>query len=297
MDISAEWLEWDVARAREWLVVPRAGDDKYSRGVLGVFTGSHDYPGAAVLGVEAAMRTGVGMVRYTGPSSVRQLVLARRPEVVGVGGRVQAWLIGSGMTSSRRTLILGGELAQATAQGVPTILDAGALDLVHEARGSVVLTPHYRELAELLAETARRAGHAASKAHADHGSPPTAAEIGARPALWAARAAEQLGATVLLKGSVTYIAGPDGARFTVSGIPSWLATAGTGDVLGGILGALLATRHNAIAQDAAAIAPIAATAVLVHALAARRASQGGPILALDVAEAVPATIAAMLAGD
>lgn len=295
MDNSAEWLEWDVARAREWLVVPRPGDDKYSRGVLGVFTGSHDYPGAAVLGVEAAMRTGVGMVRYTGPSSVRQLVLARRPEVVGVGGRVQAWLIGSGMTSSRRTQILGGELAQATFEGVPTVLDAGALDLVHEARGSVVLTPHYRELADLLAETARRAGHA-SKAHAEH-VPPTATEIAAHPALWAVRAAEQLGATVLLKGSVSYIAGPDGARFTVSGIPSWLATAGTGDVLGGILGALLATRHGTIAQDSEAIAPIAATAVLVHALAARRASQGGPIVALDVAEAVPATIAAMLAGD
>ena len=296
MENSAEWLEWDVARAREWLVVPRPGDDKYSRGVLGVFTGSHDYPGAAVLGVEAAMRTGVGMVRYTGPSAVRQLVLARRPEVVGVGGRVQAWLIGSGMTSSRRTLILGGELAQATAQGVPTILDAGALDLVHEARGAVVLTPHYRELAEVLAETARRAGHA-GKAHAIHAIPPTAADVAAHPALWATYAAEQLGATVLLKGSVTYIAGPDGARFTVSGIPSWLATAGTGDVLGGILGALLATRHSTIAQDAAAIAPIAATAVLVHALAARRASQGGPILALDVAEALPATIAAMLVGD
>ncbi|HEY9424833.1 MAG TPA: ADP/ATP-dependent (S)-NAD(P)H-hydrate dehydratase [Microterricola sp.] len=296
MENSAEWLEWDVARAREWLVVPRPGDDKYSRGVLGVFTGSHDYPGAAVLGVEAAMRTGVGMVRYTGPSAVRQLVLARRPEVVGVGGRVQSWLIGSGMTSSRRTLILGGELAQATAQGVPTILDAGALDLVHEARGAVVLTPHYRELAEVLAETARRAGHA-GKAHAIHAIPPTAADVAAHPALWATYAAEQLGATVLLKGSVTYIAGPDGARFTVSGIPSWLATAGTGDVLGGILGALLATRHSTIAQDAAAIAPIAATAVLVHALAARRASQGGPILALDVAEALPATIAAMLVGD
>jgi NAD(P)H-hydrate repair Nnr-like enzyme with NAD(P)H-hydrate dehydratase domain len=297
MDNSAEWLEWDVARAREWLVVPRPGDDKYSRGVLGVFTGSHDYPGAAVLGVEAAMRTGVGMVRYTGPSAVRHLVLARRPEVVGVGGRVQAWLIGSGMTSSRRTLILGGELSQAMSEGVPTVLDAGALDLVHEARGSVVLTPHYRELAELLAETARRAGHAAGKAHSEHPEPPTAAEVAAGPALWAARAAEQLHATVLLKGSVTYIAGPDGARFTVSGIPSWLATAGTGDVLGGILGALLATRHGTIAQDAGAIAPIAATAVLVHAIAARRASQGGPILALDVAEAVPATIAAMLAGD
>ncbi|AMB57892.1 ADP-dependent NAD(P)H-hydrate dehydratase [Microterricola viridarii] len=297
MKTASEWLEWDERRAREWLAVPRAGDDKYSRGVLGVITGSHDYPGAAVLGVEAAMRTGVGMVRYTGPNAVRQQVLARRPEVVGVAGRVQAWLIGSGMSATRRTLILGAELGQAVAQGVPTVLDAGALDLVHEARGAVVLTPHYRELAELLMESARRAGHGAVKVTPAHGGPPHVDQIATQPALWAGRAAQQLGATVLLKGAVTYIAHPDGARFTVTGAPSWLATAGTGDVLGGILGALLATRHRTIAQDPSAVAPIAATAALVHALAARRASQGGPITALDVAGAIPATIAALLTGD
>lgn len=296
MNTSAEWLEWDARRAREWLAVPRDGDDKYSRGVLGVITGSHDYPGAAVLGVEAAMRAGVGMVRYTGPNAVRQQVLARRPEAVGVSGRVQAWLIGSGMTSSRRTLILGAELGQAVAQGVPTVLDAGALDLVFDARGPIVLTPHYRELAALLTERARRAGHGAVKVTPEHGGPPHVDQIAAQPAFWASRAAEELGATVLLKGSVTYIAHPDGARFTVSGAPSWLATAGTGDVLGGILGALLATRHRTIAQDHGAVAPIAATAALLHSLAAGRASQGGPITALDVAAAVPATIAALLSG-
>lgn len=296
MNTSAEWLEWDPSRAREWLAVPRPGDDKYSRGVLGIVTGSHDYPGAAVLGVEAAMRTGVGMVRYVGPRALLQLVIARRPEAVGVGGRVQSWVLGSGMSSAKRTLILGGELDQAMMQGVPTVLDAGALDLVHEARGPIVLTPHYRELAQLLTETARRAGRKTERAEAERGGLPSAEQIASQPGVWAMRAAEQLGATVLLKGSVTYIAHPDGARFTVSSAPPWLATAGTGDVLGGILGALLATRHGTLAHDPSAVAPIAATAVLVHSLAARRASQGGPIAALDVAEAVPATVAALLTG-
>ena len=79
---SAERLIWTAEDAREWIAVPTADDDKYSRGVLGVITGSHDYPGAAVLGVEAAARTGVGMVRYTGPRAVGVMVLARRPEIV-----------------------------------------------------------------------------------------------------------------------------------------------------------------------------------------------------------------------
>lgn len=297
MDNPAEWLEWDVVRAREWLAVPRPGDDKYSRGVLGVLTGSNEYPGAAVLGVEAAMRTGLGLLRFTGPRPLRQMVLARRPEVVGVGGRVQAWLLGSGMDSRRRTLLLGAELDQVMLQGLPTVLDAGALDLVFTARGPVVLTPHFGELAAVLKEHARRSGRDVVKADLENGGPPTPEEIARRPALFAARAAQQLDATVLLKGPVSYIADPSGARFTVSGAPSWLATAGTGDVLAGIIGSLLATRHRTIANEPTALAPIAATAALVHSLAARRASQGGPIVALDVAEAVPATISALLAGD
>ena len=91
--MSGSWTVQDAARV---LRRPTAPDDKYSRGVLGIRTGSDQYPGAAVLGVEAAWRTGLGMVRYLGPSVPTSLVLQRRPETVTADGRVQAWLIGSG---------------------------------------------------------------------------------------------------------------------------------------------------------------------------------------------------------
>ena len=123
----------------------------------------------------------------------------------------------------------------------------------------------------------------------------TAAEIAGQPGEWAIRAAGQLGVTVLLKGSVTYLASPSGIRLTVSGGTPWLATAGSGDVLAGILGALLATNTARIDADADALAALAATAVVLHGAAAALASGGGPIVALDIAEAVPASIAALLA--
>ncbi|WP_455132161.1 hypothetical protein [Microbacterium aurum] len=71
---------------------PTGHDDKYSRGVVGLRTGSDAYPGAAVR---------VGMVRYLGPERPRALVLHRRPETVTADGRVQAWVIGSGTTPGR----------------------------------------------------------------------------------------------------------------------------------------------------------------------------------------------------
>jgi hydroxyethylthiazole kinase-like uncharacterized protein yjeF len=279
--MSEAGIEWDAAAAREWIRVPGTGDDKYSHGVLGIITGSHDFPGAAVLGVEAAQRTGVGMVRYTGPKALSKAVLARRPETVTIAGRVQAWLIGSGMDAARRTFVLGGQISQALAQSVPTVLDAGALDLFCDATGPVVITPHARELAKLLAPAMPEA---------------SAAAISAEPSLWAQRAADELGVTVLLKGSTTYIAQSARPVLQVSGSTGWLATAGTGDVLGGILGALLATHADAVAADAGEAMPaLAATAAYVHARAADLASGGGPITALDVAEDVPPTIAALLA--
>lgn len=274
------WLEWEAAQARDWIAVPQAADDKYSRGVLGLCTGSTAYPGAAVLGVEAAGRTGVGMLRYLGPRRVATLVLQRRPEVVTADGRVQAWLLGSGMDAGARSADRTQQLRKALRQGLPTVLDAGALDLVGAGTGPRVITPHYRELAALL----ERSGQ---------GVP--AEEIAREPGDWAVRAAESLGVTVLLKGSTTYVASPSGIRLSVSGAPAWLATAGSGDVLAGILGALLATHTGRIEADADAMAALAATASFMHAAAASRASAGGPIVALDIAEAVPATIAALLA--
>lgn len=278
--------KWEVSEARAWIAVPYEGDDKYSRGVLGVVTGSKRYPGAAVLGVEAAARTGVGMIRYLGASRPADAVLSRRPEAVTVPGRVQAWLLGSGMDAASRTAAEAARLEHALAEGTPLVIDAGALDLVGSAAGMVVITPHHRELAVALARDA----------HEDIGA--VADRIRSDPAAWARRAAETLGVTVLLKGHTTHVATPGGAHRTVSAGPAWLATAGSGDVLGGVLGALVATHATTIRERGhEAVAALAATAAWVHGRAGERASRGGPLVALDIAEAVPTVLRELLGGD
>jgi NAD(P)H-hydrate repair Nnr-like enzyme with NAD(P)H-hydrate dehydratase domain len=77
--------------------------------------------------------------------------------------------------------------------------------------------------------------------------------------------------------------------------PTWLATAGAGDALAGILGALVATHAADVAADPTALARLAATAAVVHGLAATRASAGGPFTIMDLCAALPATIAELLA--
>jgi NAD(P)H-hydrate repair Nnr-like enzyme with NAD(P)H-hydrate dehydratase domain len=263
----------DAARQ---IAVPGQHDDKYSRGVLGVITGSDRYPGAAVLGVEAALRTGVGMVRYLGGERVSTLVLQRRPEAVTAEGRVQAWLVGSGMDHDGRDEQTVALSATAMAQALPTVLDGGALDLHESATGPVVVTPHYGELARVLDVAKER--------------------IVADPAAWARTAADQLGVTVLLKGHNTYVVG-GGLELVTTSAPTWLATAGAGDALGGILGALVATHTDEIAADPGALARLAATAAVVHGLAATRASRGGPLTVLDLAHEVSGTIAGLLASS
>ncbi|WP_136708644.1 ADP/ATP-dependent (S)-NAD(P)H-hydrate dehydratase [Agromyces sp. H66] len=280
--MTTAWQEWTAGGAAEWIAAPTAGDDKYTRGVLGVLTGSSEYPGAAVLGVEAAHRAGVGMVRYIGPRALRQAVLARRPETVTVAGRVQAWLIGSGIDPGRRSFVLIGDLEHALAERVPVVLDAGALDLVGTHTAPTVITPHARELAKLL--TIREI-------------PATVDEVRGDPSGWAERAARELGVVVLLKGAVTHVCDPDGNRRTVTAPTHWLATAGSGDVLGGILGSLAATHHAELATDAEVLTALAATAAWVQGEAARRASAaagGGPVTALDIAAAVPTVVGALI---
>lgn len=279
---EASWQEWSATDAASWIRRPEADDDKYARGVLGVLTGSTEYPGAAVLGVEAAHRAGIGMVRYIGPRPLRAAVLLRRPETVTRAGRVQAWLLGSGMDASHRTFVLSGDLQHALASGVPVVLDAGGLDLVGTHNGPTVITPHARELATLLISREVRA---------------TREAVLEDPAEWAARAARELGVVVLLKGAITHVAAPDGRRLSVPVATHWLATAGTGDVLGGTLGALVASHHDQVMADASVLTQIAATAAFVHAEAARLASEdvdGGPIAALDVAEALPRVVGRLL---
>lgn len=290
---------WTVEDAGRVLRRPTAADDKYSRGVLGVRTGSDAYPGAAVLGVEAAWRTGVGMVRYLGPERPTALVLARRPETVAADGRVQAWLIGSGTApaagphgadarggdsgrggpvaarSVDETAVLWGILHDTH----PVVVDAGALDLAGDGTAPRILTPHAREHARL------RSALGLSPAGSDR--------VAA-----ACETADATGAVLLLKGSVTVVAAPGAAAIEVSAGTPWLATAGTGDVLGGVIGALVAAGSaDGRIPDASSLAALAASGVWLHGHAARLASAdrgNGPVTALDVAEALPRAVAAAL---
>jgi len=249
-----------AADAARWIAVPGPGDDKYSRGVLGFATGSERYPGAAVLGVEAALHTGVGMVRYRGAERPTGLVLQRRPEAVVAEGRVQAWVVGSGQDADELDEVSTAARDRALADPVPVVIDAGALGLAERAAGIRVLVPHAGELARLLGRAR--------------------AEVLAEPAASALEAAARLDAVVLLKGHTTYIADAAGGLFEVTGAPAWTATAGAGDALAGVLGALLATHARELEADAGAAAPLAATAAVLHGLAAARASRGGPFTVL-----------------
>lgn len=283
--------EWDTADVAGVLREPTGADDKYSRGVVGLRTGSPLYPGAAVLGVEAAWRTGVGMVRYLGPTRAADLVLHRRPETVTAPGRVQAWVIGSGTDAGHRSEDETAALRGILSGGEPVVVDAGALDLAIGATAPRVVTPHDREHERLR----RMRGLAPVSDRAD-GARETAAVIGA---------------VVVLKGSETIVAAPSGWSTTLSPATPWLATAGTGDVLAGAIGAVIAGRVAAWPDDAGPgegagrgsgdeLARLAAAGVWLHGraggLAAERvAPGGGPITALDVAEALPRAVGEALA--
>lgn len=261
---NREFREWTIQDATRWVAVPSPHDDKYSRGVLGVVTGSEEYPGAAVIGVDAALHTGVGMVRYRGDAA--SAVLARRPEAVTAAGRVDAWLLGSGMTEPDAAGI------DAVAERKPAVLDAGALSLAATAHGSTVITPHAGELARILGVDR--------------------AEVEADPAASVLRAVDELAVTVMLKGHETLVADPHGSRWKVTAQSSWLATAGTGDSLAGILGALVATHASAVEGEPPALAALAATASRVHVTAAEIV--GGPFTVLGLGAAIPAAVRQIL---
>lgn len=239
---------------------PAADAHKYTRGVVGVRSGSAAYPGAALLSVAGAACGLAGMVRYAGDPAALDLVRAAHPEVVGPG-RVQAWVVGSGSDDGAEDA-----LRAAVADGVPIVVDADALAFARLTRGRpAVLTPHAGELARMLGVDR--------------------AEVEARWLDHARRAAREHDAVVLLKGRHTVVARPDGrVRVTTTGTP-WLATAGAGDVLGGLVGALLAAGLDPF--DAAAAGS------WLHGAAATLAAQDGPIVASDVAAALPRLLATL----
>lgn len=247
---------------------PTAEDHKYTRGVVGIVAGSEDYPGAALLTVRAAQAAGAGMVRYLGDETTRRLVNLTSPEaVVGDGSpseaHVQSWIAGPGAvddTQRRRTAIV---LDEALERRIPAVLDAGALELVgrtlaeRRLRPWLVLTPHAGELAELLSWCE------AWGLLPEGTGAPEREQIEAQPGRWACIAARATGATVLLKGATTVIAAPEGDApggaddegspaspnplIASSGGSPWLATAGSGDTLSGVLGTLLG--HDAGRPD------------------------------------------------
>ncbi|MQY16890.1 Bifunctional NAD(P)H-hydrate repair enzyme Nnr [Streptomyces sp. RB5] len=244
---------------------PTAASDKYRRGVIGVVAGSERYPGAAVLAVAGALRGGAGAVRYVGPAA--RAVVARWPEALvhagppAKAGRVQAWVVGPGLGD-------GPEARQAVeevlASDVPVLVDADGLRFVHpdglERRTApTLLTPHAGEAAALLAVPRP--------------------EVEARSLQHARELTARYGCTVLLKGSTTLVADGDApVRVNPTGSP-WLATAGTGDILSGLTGSLLAA--GLTTRDAAT------AGAYLHGLAAREAARGAPIGAHDLADALP----------
>jgi hydroxyethylthiazole kinase-like uncharacterized protein yjeF len=255
------------------LPAPSAESDKYRRGVVGIVAGSERYPGAAVLAVAGALRGGAGAVRYVGTGA--DAVLARFPEtLVSAGppakaGRVQAWVVGPGLGdgSDARQAV-----AEVLAAEVPVLVDADGLRLmereqVRSRRAPTVLTPHAGEAAALLGASRE--------------------EVEAARLASVRRLAAAYRATALLKGSTTLVAEPDPdtpVRVNPTGTP-WLATAGSGDVLSGLTGSLLAA--GLAARDAASVG------AYLHGLAGRIAAcspiaAGSPIVAADIADSLPA---------
>ena len=253
----------DVAR-----LVPRPGprDDKYTRGVVGVAAGSSTYPGAGVLSTGAAVHGGAGMVRYAGGAA--EHVRSRWPEAIvtegkpSEAGQVQAWVVGPGIGTDDAA---AGLLRDVLGQDVPVLVDADGLtllarepELVRSRTAPTVLTPHDREFERVA-------------------GPVGADRVGA-----ARRAAAEMGVTMLLKGNATVVAGPDGfAYVNPTGTP-WLATAGSGDVLSGLAGALLAGGVEP--------ALAAALAAYLHGLAGSIAAGGATTSATGVLAALPAAL-------
>lgn len=255
----------DVAAA--W-PMPRPDDNKYTQGVTGVAAGSSTYPGAAVLASAAAVRAKAGMVRYAGPAA--DVVRSHWPEVVATGsitdaGRVQAWVVGPGIGTGHEGRDV---VAHALSQGVPVCADADAITIIArhpevlDARDPdtpLLLTPHDGEFERLT------------------GTAPGTDRVSA-----VREAARRFRAVVLLKGHCTLVADPDGRVLVNRPRGAWLATAGSGDVLSGLIGALLAS-----GLDPWLAAGVAAD---VHARAGALAAAGVPTSASGVLAAVPEAI-------
>jgi ADP-dependent NAD(P)H-hydrate dehydratase / NAD(P)H-hydrate epimerase len=275
------------------LVPPRPrGGSKFTSGTVVIAGGAAGYTGAPCMTALGAQRTGAGYVQLAVPQSAQQAVALRLLEAVTRGlpeedgmhvaagakeveelaERAGAVILGPGLGRSDGAR----EFARAVARAVevPLLIDAdglnahvGELETLRERPAPTVLTPHAGELARLL----------------DTDSD----DVDAHRLQRARDAAEQSGAIVLLKGDDTIVALPDGPVAISPGATPALATAGTGDVLSGVIGALLSKRVDPFAA--------AAAGVLAHARAGEVAAErigADHTVAGDVIEALPEALSA-----
>lgn len=262
----------DVAGAarllgRPQISAPAVDAHKYRRGLLAIVAGA--MPGAPVLAAEAAMRGGAGYVKLLADAVPQSLPCELVSDCVPLDAaltdaRIAALLIGPGLG---RDDAARDRLKVALARGVPTVVDADALVLLSPdmPRGPVrVLTPHEGEMAALE----RSFGLSGQGLRRDR----------------AVALAKAAGATVVLKGPDTLIAGADGSLTLCPAASSWLSVAGTGDVLAGLIASRLAVHGGDLLA--------AREGVWLHGEAARLA---GPAftageLARRCAEALTATL-------
>lgn len=303
----------DVTLAR-YLLKPEADSHKYSRGVVRLIAGSQRFPGAGLLCVAGASHSGVGMIRLNAPERVENLVLAAHPQIVPDGpaltGTCDALVLGPGLDAQKADWEALAQLLENT----PAVIDASALEpvcaLIKEGklrlRAHHILTPHEGELTRCLnlfagTNTGEIAGKLADKADKHLGK--FAAETS--PALQRRiQGAQQLaaltGACVLAKGNRTVVVGTDSQVHLLPAATPWLATAGSGDVLAGLMGGLLALNVRAGAGSGggvdaqgrgAALASAAALAPAIAQLAARLHALAGQ-LAADATSPKPAEVTA-----
>ncbi len=273
---------------------PRLEEHKYGRGHALVLSGPLVSTGAARLAARGALRAGAGLVTVATPQEALAVHAAALTAIMtrvcngpeGLAellrdGRKNAVVMGPGMgvgpaTKAMVRTALAKEAPLAPPRAV--VLDADALTsfagnpmqlaaAVKEFGGSVVLTPHDGEFARLFA--------AKEGELRDH---PQAAALASASKLERARAAAALlGAIVILKGADTVVASPDGRATIACDAPPWLATAGSGDVLAGMVGGLLA--------QSMPMFEAANAAVWLHGAAAREFGPG--LIAEDIPESLP----------
>jgi hydroxyethylthiazole kinase-like uncharacterized protein yjeF len=249
----------------------RAEDNKYSAGAVLVVGGAPGLTGAACLSAEAAFRADAGYVTVAAPAAslpvieTRLLEAVKRPleEIWDAVERASALALGPGLGREPERRELVRRLLEETA--VPAVVDADGLYELEPFRreAPTVLTPHEGELGRLLGEESRWV--AAHRLEA------------------ARRGAERFGCVCLLKGADTLVAAPGQGIVVQSGQAHGLATAGTGDVLTGVVAAFLAK-----GLDARLAAAAAATA---HELAAALAPQQAGLVASDVIASLPRALA------